>query len=375
MIPFRAMMILWIVGSGSSAGGAEGELKADRFNPSALCGECHQEIFAMWRRSMHSAAFTDPIFQSSYLQAYRDTGGEAKKICLRCHAPVAALTGDFDMKEETSHEGIACDFCHSIVSVDLKRPERPFEVKFDGVKRGPLGDAESPVHDVAQSNLHQSAEFCAGCHEYVNEFGVPILSTYSEWKLSPQAAEGKNCQACHMPMIPGETVREDFAIQRGSINLHNISGGHSTEQVRKAATARILSVRREKPTVGVVSVEVANTGSGHSIPTGLPTRKLILEVILYADGQEVRRFERKYQKTLLDKQNRLITKDHRVLLDAWTLLDDNRLRAGERRVERLVARVPPDGKLEAEIHLRYFYEPEILSRQKISIEMATDNSH
>jgi len=328
----------------------------------------------MWRRSMHSAAYTDPIFQSSFLQAYLETQGKAKTVCLRCHAPMAAMSGDWDMIEAIGQEGITCDFCHSVVSVDLDRHEQPFQLEFGGVKRGPLGDANSPAHEVAKSPLHQSAEFCAGCHEYINEQGIAVLSTYSEWRLSPQGKAGKTCQNCHMPMVPGETVREEFETTRGTINLHNISGGHSTDQVRKAATGRILSAQREEPTVAVVEVEVANVGSGHSIPTGLPTRMLVLEVMVYVDGLEVRRFEKKYRKSLLDNEGQLIRKDHRVMLDAVKIREDNRLRAGERRVERFVSRVPASGKLTADMRLRYLYEPEILTREEISIDMLLENS-
>jgi RNase P subunit RPR2 len=373
MFPIRAMTIFLIVGVMPVPVAAE-DLQTGVFNSSEVCGECHQEIYSMWKRSLHSMAYTDPIFQASYMRVYLETQGEAKRTCLRCHAPVAAMTGDLDMQEEISREGITCDFCHSIKSINLDNQEQPFLIALDGVKRGPLVDAESPTHEVEKSDLHQSSKFCAGCHEYVNPDGLSILSTYSEWRVSPQAAAGKSCQHCHMPLIPGETVSEDFDIQRGKVNLHNISGGHSREQVRKAATATILSVRREKPDVGVVEVEVANVGSGHSIPTGMPTRRLVLEVELLVGGISVHRFERNYQRRLLDDNGKVIFDDHRVMTVARKLLDDTRLEPGERRIERLVTEVPTRGALNARMRLRYVYEPQLLSREPISIEIAAENS-
>jgi len=350
------------------------KLESNSLNPSARCAECHQEIYATWRRGMHSMATSDPIFEASYNQAYRYTAGKAKEVCLRCHAPVAVHTGDLEMQNPISREGVTCDYCHSVVSVDLKKRDNPIGIVLDGVKRGPLRVATSPVHKVARSPLHQSSNFCAGCHEYVNRNGLPVLSTYSEWKSSPQATEGKTCQTCHMPLTPGETVPSHLAPARGKINLHDISGWHSVEQVKKAAKVRILQVERKAGEAVEIQVEVANIGSGHSIPTGTPTRRLVLEVVLFVGGREVTRFTREYQKKLLDKEGRLIFEDYRAMLDARTVMQDNRLRPGEKRVERFEAVVLPKGPLRAEAALYYRYDPKVLMPQEMVIEMASDRS-
>lgn len=373
MVRLHALVIVWLAGGAALLADVPDDLVADALNRSEVCGECHQEIYQMWRRSMHSAAVTDPIFQTSYLRAYQETGGRAGPICLRCHAPAAVMNEDLLMREPLSREGITCDYCHSIVSVDLARWDQPFTVETDGVKRGPLADADSPVHKVAASPLHESSEFCAGCHEYTNERGVPILSTYSEWKSSPQAAQGVTCQDCHMPLEPGNVVRPGFGSDRKMINLHNISGGHSRDQVRKASTVKILSVRRELRNSVLVEVEVSNSGSGHSIPTGMPTRRVTLDVVLYAGDRVVRRFQRHYQKSLVDASGEILTDDHRVILDAESILEDTRLRPGERRVEKFYATVSSRKEaLKAEANLTYLYRPELILRQEMSIDMASD---
>lgn len=353
---------------------APAELDDSALNSSAICAECHEDIHAMWSRSLHSLATTDPVFEASYLQAYRQTGGAAREICLRCHAPAAVLSGDLDLSEPVSQEGITCDFCHSVAAVNLENRDQPFEVVLDGAKRGPLSGADSPAHDVKDSPLHKSSEFCAGCHEYTNEQGVPVLSTYTEWKTSPQAAQGVTCQECHMPMTKGLTVGPAYGSGRGQINLHDISGGHSREQVRRAATVEVVEVGRTAPTAAQVVVEVANVGSGHSIPTGMPTRKMILEVVLLSDGREVKRFEYRFNKLLLDAGGKIITEDHRAILDASQVLSDTRLRPGERRRRTFAAVVPRSGVLRAEAKLRYSYEPTILMKKPISVEMASDET-
>jgi hypothetical protein len=365
-------VVLALVGGAPAA--AAQTVKRGALTSSAICAQCHQEIHSMWQRSMHGKSLSDPIFQVSYMRAYLETGGKARGTCLRCHAPAAALTGDLELEDPISREGITCDYCHSVASVDLSRASRPFEVRLDGVKRGPLGDAHSPAHEVARSPVHESAEFCAGCHEYTTPQGLTVFSTYSEWKASRYAKEGRPCQSCHMPSMPGSTVRADLGVRRREINLHNISGGHSADQVRRAASVKILRAERESPDRAVVEVEVANVGSGHAIPTGLPTRKLVLQVVLFVDGREVQRLDRTYQRTILDGEGRRITDDHRTILEGRKLLDDNRLRPGERRIERFVAPVSTRGRLSAEVHLDYVYQPELLHREQMSISIATERA-
>lgn len=374
MIRLQALATTLLVGCtrlwGADAGA--GALVKGELNPSARCSKCHVEIHSMWQHSLHNSSATDPIFETSYLKAFRETGGEARKFCYRCHAPGLAMAKDKESEALFLSEGITCDYCHSIVSVDLGHRDQPFEVRLDGIKRGPLADAASPVHRVAASPLHETSEFCAGCHEYSNDRGIPIFSTYTEWKTSPQAAEGKTCLKCHMPQTTGQTVRPGLGKDRKVINLHNISGGHSAEQVTKAATVKILSVKREPPSSVIVEVEVANIGSGHRIPTGLPTRRLTLEVILYSGNRQIRRFERSYQKRLLDEHGDVIVLDHRTILNADKILEDNRLFPGERRVEKFVGTVPRHSSIRAEAVLTYIYEPEIILRQEMSIVMASD---
>lgn len=373
MAGWLLLLVLSMALGAPSHSAADEPLREDSFNPSAACGRCHVDIYDMWRRSMHSSAFTDPIFQSSYMQAYVETSGAAGKVCLRCHAPAAFLAGDLDMRSAVARDGITCDFCHSISSVDIGNPEASFSVTLDGAKRGPLRNTSSPAHRVQRSELHESSELCAACHQYTNTAGLPVLTTYDEWKLSPQSRAGKNCQHCHMPMKPGTTVRTGLGVQRASINLHDISGMHSTEQVRGAVVGRLRSIERTSPNLAEVVVEIENVGSGHSVPTGLPTRKLVLDVTVFCNGQTVKQIQRVYQKILLDDHGIPIQEDHRAMLDARSVLKDTRIQAGERREERLTVEVPKKGTLGATMKLRYSYQPMLLNRESITIDLATEH--
>jgi hypothetical protein len=105
----------------------------------------------------------------------------------------------------------------------------------------------------------------------------------------------------------------------------------------------------------------------------LPTRRLILELTLFRDGREFRHFKRIYEKKLLDAEGKSITEDHRAMLDARAILEDTRLRPGERRLEQFVTEVPEKGSLSAEMELRYSYLPQVISRQEMTIQITTEH--
>lgn len=88
------------------------------------CGACHREIYAEWKTSMHSQAWTDPYFQVDW------KFDELQQICKNCHIPldrqqehkvlgfsdeekwkpILAENPDFDPKLQ--HEGVTCAACH-----------------------------------------------------------------------------------------------------------------------------------------------------------------------------------------------------------------------------------------------------------------------
>ena len=62
------------------------------------------------------------LFQDALALAQGDFGAGARKICLDCHAPLAAKIGDLRLERKVSWEGITCDYCHSVREVSLKGP-------------------------------------------------------------------------------------------------------------------------------------------------------------------------------------------------------------------------------------------------------------
>jgi hypothetical protein len=352
-------------------------LEKDRYSRSILCGKCHQEIYNTWKRSLHAQSIEDPIFKTAYLEAYYDTEGKAKYLCLRCHAPITYINKDYDLKESITKEGVSCDFCHTLTAIDLDNRDYPFSMDLGLNKRGPLRlkDQASSAHKVVHSPLHQSSLLCAGCHEYKNGNGVSILSTYSEWKGGPYAQEGKQCQYCHMPLIKGKIVKSDIKeVTEQYINLHNITGSRSLERLREAVRAQIEEVRKVN-NILEVKVKITNIGSGHMVPTGLPTRKLILQVRAKTPKKEIQMGEIVYQKLLLDGNRQEILKDSEVFYKAESLAMDNRLAPRESRIETFKFPAPKGIEsimLNVEAKVFYKYSPIIMEMKEMEIKLTGD---
>ena len=300
-----------------------------------LCGRCHRAIFEAWKDSSHSKAMQSWLFQDALELTEADFGRGARRTCLRCHSPVAIALGDVNLEKKVSWEGITCDYCHSLRSVSMVDGNPKAAVAFTLVKSGPLKDASSMAHGTEFSEIHASALACAPCHEYQNALGFPLLTTFSEWKNSRYAKEGKQCQSCHMYRVAGDVV--DPRLKRSSlakINLHQMPGSHSVTQLTKAITAQLSSSRKGDHLQ--VAVTIVNREAGHYVPTGSPLRQLMLEVL--ADGGAGYRFreERFYRRVVADASGTAVTKEHFAFLKGARVLSDTRLAPDEKRTETVL---------------------------------------
>jgi hypothetical protein len=333
-------------------------LSRNSLNPAETCGICHADIYKAWHDSVHARSFTGPIFQAALEKVVGSEGKESRHICLSCHAPAVLVNSDYEAREAVTREGIGCDFCHSVKSVDLDRRTNPFEIELGGVKRGPFEYLESPAHETAYSPLHRNSPLlCAACHEYKNEAGAKVLATYSEWSEGPYPARGVSCQSCHMAIVPGLRVQPGIAApqQQRIINLHRLVGGSSMSQLRRGIEASLGEVRREGGGV-LVKIEVRNVAAGHKVPTGLPTKQMKLVVRASQGGKDVFSAERVYSRVLVDKNGKEAKTDEQVFFNSARVLNDTRLKPGENRVELFRFSAPP-GELTLSAELRYQYRP------------------
>jgi mono/diheme cytochrome c family protein len=313
------------------------------------CGACHDVMYKAWADSPHARSASSPAFLETLRRVVEAAPDKraARLGCVWCHAPTTILSGDLDLQQAISQEGITCDFCHTVADVDMEQEGTPFVLKPGPVKRGPFEYASKiQGHETAYSALHRASPLlCASCHEFRNARGVPVLSNYSEWKDGPYPARGVACQDCHMALVPGSPAR-GAAPKSGLrvVNLHRLVGGSSISQLARGLDLRIESVAIAGGTAEVAIV-VTNVAAGHSIPGGLSTKSLVLAVAAEgADGRLENRQERVYRRELRDDRGIVVETVADMFLKAASVGSDTRIKPKESRRERFTVPVPPGAR-------------------------------
>ncbi len=323
---WAAALALWLSFPLSSPAG-----QSPDYPPATICATCHQATYESWARTFHALSVIDPVFVEALERTGKELGRQGRELCLMCHSPTTNLSGDFDLSDPISKEGVTCSFCHSVTAIDHEaRRDRftnePARLKTDGAAS--ISDRHSESHDIMMN-----AEFCAGCHEWVNALGLRVLSTYSEWKESFFAGKKIACQQCHMPQSPGGG-QEGSKTMRPT-NLHFQMGGHSQDQLVVAAQLDVTAEVGEKEIR--LAVAVTNAKAGHKLPTGIPNRKMKLLVELY-DRQGLLLDSRTvvYSRVIADAQGRVLDDVADQFVRGATELSDNRIAPKETRRQTFV---------------------------------------
>jgi hypothetical protein len=259
------------------------------------CGNCHDAIYREWNGSAHARAARNPRL----LQLLADPDGKSPPgwdmsrahplgvgVCVECHAPTLAHD-DLSQAHGVAADGVHCDYCHKIADAPtdklgvrfgrnglvLLRPHHGEQLSF-----GPLDDAVRAGESFAQLPVYHESRICASCHEGT-VFGVPVYSTYSEWLDSPAAAQGVQCQNCHMTptgrltnIAPG-----NGGIDRDPRTLasHRFPGSQA-DMLRRCLH---LDMRCSTENGGLrVEVTLRAEQVGHRVPTGFIDRHLLLVV-------------------------------------------------------------------------------------------------
>ena len=336
-----------------------------------VCGRCHADIYASWKRSMHAFSLSDPVFDVALMQAVRAEPA-ARALCLKCHAPVTLYNGDVDLAEGITREGVTCDFCHSVTAAHVGHSETPYVVQPGRVKRSTMARANSPAHDVAFSELHSRSEFCGACHYHETENGTVVMGTFAEWQAGPYAREGVQCQDCHMVLGSGRVVHQDVKETSGAINLHDLI--HDTNQLKSAVRIRVVDLSYQEGAL-IATVEITNVGSGHMIPTGVPNRELLLQVEARRGDGSVERREKRYRKVLAGADGKPLTLDYEAFLYARSVVSDNRIGPRESRRETFRFDIPRGEGVEVSASAIYHYQPLVLDHRPMVITLATDSRY
>lgn len=365
--------LLMILASSQNILGKEPEKPVTaQLNPGGIsssleCGKCHKDIYKTWKNSLHAEATDNPVFKTAYLQAYFERGDEARKTCLKCHAPIAFLNNDLTLSQNVTREGINCDYCHSIAEILPGGPRFEFNL----LKQGPLQNVTSPVHPTRFNALFKQSQFCGGCHEYKSANGVKLIETYSEWMQGPYPAKGKQCQSCHMMKVAGKIVTHEVQqTPENEISSHDIAGGHSISKREESIDIKIVVTNTFKQKVEV-TVNITNKGAGHKIPTGIPSKKIVLQVSIQSKtGETYQMHQKTYQKVLEDADGNPVTSDTDLLMGkAVKIISDNRIAPLETRREKFTFFVPEEKDQKISAAVFYDHNPKVIQPSPIHIKL------
>jgi hypothetical protein len=298
----------------------------------------------------------DPIFLDAVRETQAREGGSVSGICLKCHAPSVAVTNDHALALKATWEGVSCDICHALTSVEMSGGNPRLVLDLGPVKRGPIREAESMAHEAEFSPLHLSAEICAPCHEYANDEGTLLMTTYSEWRQSVPAKEGKTCQHCHMGRTVGQIVDPRVArLPEAQVNLHEVPGGHSIDLLNQALRIDV-DLHREGGALSVM-VRVENRGAGHAVPTGMPGRRIILETTVRSSDGSPRTEPRAFCATFVNASGAEIDRDSAYFAKGVRKIADTRLVSGTPWSETFRFPVSPSATAYVGVLLRYEHFP------------------
>ncbi len=139
------------------------------------------------------------------------------------------------------------------------------------------------------------------------------------------------------------------------INLHQMPGSHSLDQLTSTVKAQMSAVREGARLK--VTVDISNATAGHYVPTGSPLRQIVMEVRADTYAGQHFREERVYARRIADDKGQPITREHVAFLKGAKVLSDTRLAPGEKREEIFSFPLPPGTQAQVHATFWYYYSP------------------
>lgn len=307
----------------------------DAVTANARCESCHVDIAAEWKRSLHHASHTDPVYQRAFAI-------EPLAFCQQCHAPEADPRAPVPIA--VGALGVGCVTCHS-TGHDVLAVPRP---------GAPTDHVDA--HTIVRDARFASIGACASCHEFAfpdaGKRSKPELmqSTVVEHAASAQADQ--SCADCHMPLVSDKPGAKPH-------RSHVFDASRNVAMVRRAVT---ISATRINATTARITL--TPTWSGHAFPTGDLFRRLEVHVdAVGAEYQSVASSTRYLMRHFAEKKHgtgvtRYVASDDRPLNAPVTVdLDLGKdaaslplaYRIAYQRVEHPRSERPEDSVVEGEI--------------------------
>ena len=242
------------------------------------CGTCHPDQFRDWRSSWHAKSMGPGI--SGQLAEMIKSEPATARSCFTCHAPLAeqaplirateGLVPNPDLDTHLQSQGVVCASCHVRGHQRFGPPQR------DGMVASRAPRESLPHNGFTRTTAFLRSEFCASCHQFAPNglalSGKLIENTFEEWRASPAARRGQQCQDCHMPD-----------------RRHLWRGIHDPETVKSGVQIKLVTGRaRYRPNEKLTArLTITSTGVGHDFPTYVTPRVLVRAELLDAAGESV----------------------------------------------------------------------------------------
>ncbi|MEL7088856.1 MAG: multiheme c-type cytochrome, partial [Planctomycetota bacterium] len=303
------------------------------FHPAENCADCHADIVAQWRESMHHHAVTSPVTIVQTNQVYRqnllnEDSPDPQLICNNCHAPVGVLLTGQDIatlplpevNTYATNDGIDCATCHQFTGTptdglagsatyqDDLRPGRVF-----------VGGLEDPVGNSYHQSQHNPRfdapeTTCKSCHNVMldrngdgrnDDAGIDLVLQTTFREFEQEYAGTETCVTCHMPLTSSTRLAETAGIPRQQdhtapprevrshafvgvdypLDTVSISDPQKADRAALLKSAAIFSIDE---TSGLFAddqfsfdVLIDNNNLGHKLPTGFAfARQMWVEIIV-----------------------------------------------------------------------------------------------
>jgi hypothetical protein len=241
----------------------------------ADCGSCHPVQLRDWQGSIHSKSM-GPGLVGQLDEMIRNDPAAARS-CPACHAPLAEQSPDLPgasglapnpaFDASLRRQGVVCAACHVRGHQRFGPPPRA------GTRVAAPGAASLPHGGATHTTAFLRSEFCSSCHQFgangPSLNGKPLENTYEEWRRSPAARRGLQCQDCHMPD-----------------RRHRWRGIHDRDMVQRGVRIRLVTDKPRyrrgetlRATLTIISVKV-----GHYFPTYVTPRVIARAELLDAAG-------------------------------------------------------------------------------------------
>lgn len=299
-----------------------------------------------WRSTMMGNAARDPLWQAKVESEVSENPALQAIIedkCTTCHMPMGRTQAVFDSTapyglaegraDMLAMDGVSCTVCHQIQPDSLGTDagySGGFVIDSSRTVFGPYDSVRTEImmESVGYTPIFgahmQTSELCAACHTlftpYVDDTGnvagtFPEQTPYLEWQNSVYEAAGLECQECHMPRIeePVKIAIQSSSPPRSPFWRHTFVGGNAfmlnilrdngadmevtaTSAQYDSTIARTLEQLRTQTvnltteimlpdTTLVLKVYIENL-TGHKFPTGFPSRRAWLHVLVTNESDE-----------------------------------------------------------------------------------------